>query len=82
MMGTPGSIGWLLRHELKLAWYNAAPGKTNTARRPGAAGLATVGLVWLALHGIAFFIVGRTGGIDTSDPRVLVAVLEEDRAQP
>lgn len=74
MMGTPGSIGWLLRHELKLAWYNAAPGKTNTARRPGAAGLATVGLVWLALHGIAFFIVGRTGAIDTSDPRVLVAV--------
>lgn len=74
MMRTPGSIGWLLRHELKLAWYNAASGKSNSARRPGAAGLATVGLVWLALHGIAFFIVARTGGIDTSDPRVLVAV--------
>ena len=30
MMGTPGSIGWLLRHEVRLAWYNAAPGKANT----------------------------------------------------
>jgi len=74
MMGAPGSIGWLLRHEIKLAWYNAAPGKSNAARRPGTAGLATVGLVWLALHGIAFFIVARAGAIDPSDPRVLVAV--------
>ncbi len=74
MRRAPGSVGWLLRHEIKLAWYNAAPGKANSARRPGAAGLATVGLAWLALHGIAFFIVARTGGIDTGDPRVLVAV--------
>ena len=74
MMNTPGSIGWLLRHEIRLAWYKLGSGKSKTPRRPGAGGLATVGLAWLALHGVAFFIVARTGGIDGADPRVLVAV--------
>ncbi|WP_288379258.1 hypothetical protein [uncultured Massilia sp.] len=74
MMGTPGSIGWLLRYEVKLAWYNLGSGKSKAMRRPGAGGLATIALAWLALHGVAFFIVARTQGIDTSDPRVLVAV--------
>lgn len=82
MKGVPGSIGWLLRHEIRLAWYNAASGKQKSAkgtpRRPGSGGLATLALVWLALHGIAWFVVGRVTGIasalDSSDPRVLVAV--------
>lgn len=76
MMNAPGSIGWLLRHEIRLAWYKLGSGKSQSkmARRPGIGGLATVALAWLALHGVAFFIVGRTGAIDTGDPRVLVAV--------
>jgi ABC-2 type transport system permease protein len=78
MKGAPGSVKWLFRHELKLMWYNAAsgkPGKTGKApRRPGAGGLAAIGLGWLAVHAVAFFVVSRTGLIDTADPRVLVAV--------
>ncbi|KFI07280.1 hypothetical protein [Massilia sp. BSC265] len=75
MKGLPGSIGWLLRHEIRLAWYNAAAGKaTGTPRRPGMAGLAIAAAVWLVLHGIAWFVLARSTAIDTDDPRVLVAV--------
>ncbi|MGH8853750.1 MAG: hypothetical protein ACREWI_05660 [Telluria sp.] len=75
MTGRPGSVPWLFWHELKLMWYSAGTSKPGKAqRRPGMAGLATVGLVWLALHVLAYFVVMRTGGIDTADPRVLVAV--------
>lgn len=78
MKGRPGSIGWLLRHELRLLWYGAGSGKPGKSdkppRRPGLAGLATVALAWLGLHLVAFFVVRRTAGIDAGDPRVLVAV--------
>jgi ABC-2 type transport system permease protein len=75
MMGAPGSIGWLARHEARLFWYNAASGKSNkTARRPGAGALAAIALAWLVLHVAAFFIVSRSAGLDAADPRVLVAV--------
>jgi ABC-2 type transport system permease protein len=75
MMGLPGSIPWLFKHELRLMWYGAGSGKKGKPqRRPGIAGLATVGLVWLALHALAYFVVARTAGIDAADPRVLVAV--------
>lgn len=75
MKGAPGSIGWLLRHEIRLAWYNAASGKAKgTRRRPGMAGLAMLAFLWLGLHGVAWFVVARTAAIDAGDPRVLVAV--------
>lgn len=75
MMGAPGSIAWLARHEIRLFWYNAASGKPKAApRRPGTGGLAALGLAWLVLHVAAFFVVSRTAGIDAADPRVLVAV--------
>jgi ABC-2 type transport system permease protein len=75
MKGRPGSIPWLFRHELRLQWYSAGSGKRDKVqRRPGLAGLATIGLAWLALHVIAYFVVARIGGIDTRDPRVMVAV--------
>jgi len=78
MRGRPGSIPWLFRHELRLQWYSAGsrkPAKDARAqRRPGMAGLATIGLAWLALHVIAYFVVARIGGIDARDPRVMVAV--------
>lgn len=71
----PGSIRWLFLHELRLLWYSAGSGKAGKAqRRPGMAGLATIGLVWLALHALAYYVVARTAGIDTRDPRVLVAL--------
>lgn len=75
MKGAPGSIAWLLWHELRLSWYNAASGKPKAApRRPGMAGLATAAVVWLALHAVAFFVVARIAVIDAGDPRVLVGV--------
>jgi ABC-2 type transport system permease protein len=81
MTGAPGSIGWLLRHELRLMWFNLGSGKSGQPvkegklpRRAGTRGLVAVGLGWLALHVAAFFVVSRTGAIDAGDPRVLVAV--------
>ncbi len=75
MSAAPGSIPWLFRHELRLLWYSAGSGKGGKPqRRPGMAGLAAIGLAWLALHVLAFFVVRRTAGIDTGDPRVLVAL--------
>lgn len=71
----PGSILWLFRHEVRLLWFSAGSGKPGkSSRRPGMAGLLTIGLVWLALHALAFFVVSRTAGIDMRDPRVLVAL--------
>ena len=75
MSAQAGSIRWLFRHELRLLWFSAGSSKSEKSqRRPGLAGLAFIGLAWLALHAIALFVVWRTGGIDVRDPRVLVAV--------
>ena len=78
MRGRPGSIPWLFRHELRLQWYSAGSARRakgdGAQRRPGTAGLVTIGLAWLALHVLAFFVVSRIGGIDAQDPRVMVAV--------
>ncbi|MFN3791954.1 putative ABC transporter permease subunit [Massilia sp.] len=75
MSAAPGSIPWLFRHELRLWWFSAGSAKSEKSqRRPGLAGLALIGLAWLALHAIAFFVVSRTAGIDPRDPQVLVAV--------
>lgn len=75
MRARPGSIRWLMWHELRLAWYSAGSGKPGKSqRRPGLAGLALVGLAWLALHAIAWYVVSRSAGIEARDPRVLVAV--------
>jgi ABC-2 type transport system permease protein len=79
MMNVPGSIPWLIRHELRLSWFNAAtskpgkPGKTPP-RRPGTAGLASIGVLWLALHALAYFTVGKLDGLDTADPRIAIVV--------
>lgn len=75
MSAAPGSIRWLFRHELRLLWFSAGSGKSEKSqRRPGLGGLALIGLAWLALHAIAYYVVWRTAGIDVHDPRVLVAV--------
>lgn len=75
MMRVPGSIPWLFRHELRLLWFNAASGKPGkAARRPGAAGLSTIGAAWLALHALAYFALRPIAGIDMADPRIMVAV--------
>ena len=77
MSAAPGTVLWLLRHELRMSWYNAASGKDRHgvgARRPGN---ATIGLVvagWLALHVLAWAAVRNLGGLASGDPRILLLV--------
>ncbi len=75
MRAAPGSVGWLLRHELRLAWFNASGGKEGGGkRRPAnvAIGLALVG--WAALHLLAWVTVQRLASVAGDDPRILLAV--------
>ena len=71
----PGSVGWLLRHELRLAWFNAAGGKAaDGRRRPGnlALGLAAAGCI--VMHVGGWFVVRQLAGVPGDDPRILLAV--------
>jgi len=71
----PGSVGWLLRHELRLAWFNAAGGKAaDGRRRPGnmALGLAAAGCI--VMHVASWFVVRQLAGMPGDDPRILLAV--------
>ena len=71
----PGSVGWLLRHELRLAWFNAAGGKASDGRRrPGnmALGLGAAGCI--VMHVTSWFVVRQLAGIPGDDPRILLAV--------
>jgi ABC-2 type transport system permease protein len=60
----PGSIPWLLRHELKLAWYGAAVNKGGK-RRPGIRTFIVGGVGLLLVHLFAFFAMRELGpGMD------------------
>lgn len=75
MMGAPGSVVWLLRHELRLAWFNAASSSNSRdARRPGTATLLILAALWLLLHGVAWYVLRRLGGIDRTALPLLAAV--------
>jgi ABC-2 type transport system permease protein len=56
MNARPGSALWLLKHELRLAWFNAGGwGKKGAARRgPGRRGIISFAVLWLLLHAAAF----------------------------
>lgn len=70
-MLAPGSVGWLLRHELRLAWFNEDAGGR---RRPGnmALGLAIAGCI--AMHVLGWFAVRQLAGVPGDDPRILLVV--------
>lgn len=53
MSAAPGSIRWLLGHELRLAWYGAAVNKGGR-RRPGWRSIAAWAIGSIALHVLAF----------------------------
>ena len=67
MSATPGSIRWLLGHELRLAWYGAAAsgaGKEGKGgkpgrRRPGMLGIALGVAGYAALHLVAFALLRK-----------------------
>lgn len=64
MKSAPGSVLWLLGHELRLAWYGSA--LSGGKRRPGVVSM----LVWLlaygVMHGVAFGLLSilRRDGVD------------------
>lgn len=71
MRAAPGSVGWLLRHELRLAWFNASgTGK----RRPGNAAIGLALLGWAALHLLGWVTVQRLAGVAGDDPRLLFVI--------
>lgn len=75
MSAAPGSVGWLLRHELRLAWFNASGGKDRAGRRrPGNAAIALVLLGWAALHLLGWVTVDKLAGVAGDDPRILLAI--------
>lgn len=75
MRGAPGSAGWLLWHELRLAWHGAAAGKPGLARRgPGATAIGLLLLGWSAVHLLGWVTVRKLSGAAADDPRVLLAV--------
>jgi ABC-2 type transport system permease protein len=56
MSARPGSALWLLKHELRVLWFNSAvTGKKGSGtRQVGKRWIASLALVWLLLHGGAF----------------------------
>lgn len=72
-----GSGLWLLQHELRLFWYGAGSGSGKghgAGRRPGLGAIATVALVWLALHVVGWLAMRKLAGVPVGDPRILLAV--------
>lgn len=70
-MNAPGSIPWLLRHEVRLAWYGAALNKGGK-RRPGMRGLISLLIGWIILHCFAFALMYKTRGAALDDPAMAV----------
>lgn len=77
MSAAPGSVGWLLRHELRMAWYNAAGSRKRQdvpMRRPATSTIAVMVLGWLILHCGAWLVLRTVGTLPSTDPRILVLV--------
>lgn len=70
-MNAPGGILWLLRYEVRLAWYSAALNKGGK-RRPGLRGLVPLLVFWIILHGVAFALLRKTRGAALDDPALAV----------
>ncbi|MBQ5949309.1 hypothetical protein [Massilia sp. ST3] len=65
MMGAPGSGRWLIAHELRLAWFNAASSSGSASgRRPGNATIALLAGGWVLLHVAAWFSLRRLESFD------------------
>jgi ABC-2 type transport system permease protein len=54
----PGSSLWLLRHELRMAWFGAAINKGGR-RKMGWASIAVWAFAWIALHVLAFAVLHK-----------------------
>ena len=75
MNAPPGSVRWLLLHELRLAWFNmgSSSGSANS-RRPGTTSLVLLAAGWVALHVVAWFALRRLDGFDRRAMPLLAGV--------
>jgi ABC-2 type transport system permease protein len=69
----PGSIRWLLGHELRLAWYGATINKGGK-RRPGWGSVAVWAVGFLGLHVIAFAMLRALGPGGMGDPLLAIPI--------
>jgi ABC-2 type transport system permease protein len=69
----PGSALWLLRHEIRLFWFNMGPAasKGGARRHPGKLSIGVWLATWLVLHGVAFALLGRLDGASAMPPQLL-----------
>ncbi|MEH6437339.1 hypothetical protein [Massilia sp. DD77] len=75
MRAAPGSVRWLMAHELRLAWFNAgASSGTPSGRRPGGAAIALLAGGWVLLHLAAWFTLRRLEGFDRTALPLLAAI--------
>jgi ABC-2 type transport system permease protein len=68
----PGSSLWLLRHELRMAWFGAAV-NAGGRRRMGWASIAVWALVWGMLHVGAFLLLRKLPAGGVLPPTVAIA---------
>ena len=71
MKAAPGSSRWLLGHELRLAWYNAAVNKGGRRRMSWASIGVWIG-AWLVLHVLAFVVLRKLPSGGVMDPRFAI----------
>ena len=71
MKAAPGSSRWLLGHELRLAWYNAAVNKGGRRRMSWASIGVWIG-AWLVLHVLAFVVLRKVAPGGVMDPRLAI----------
>jgi ABC-2 type transport system permease protein len=69
----PGSIPWLLGHELRLAWHGAALNKGGK-RRPGNVTMAIWATALVALHAFAFFTLRALYGDGVNDAVLAIPI--------
>jgi ABC-2 type transport system permease protein len=67
----PGSSRWLLRHELRMAWYGAAV-NGGGKRRMSWVSIAVWVLAWTLLHVGAFALLHKLGPDGVADPRMAI----------
>jgi ABC-2 type transport system permease protein len=67
----PGSSRWLLRHELRMAWYGAAV-NAGGRRRMGWASIAVWVMAWTVLHVLAFIVLRKAAPGGVMDPRLAI----------
>jgi ABC-2 type transport system permease protein len=73
----PGSALWLLRHEIRLSWFNAAggAGKRGARRHPGKLGIGIWLAVWLVLHAVAYALLRHLAGADAMPAQLQVVAV-------